>query len=248
MPNDLLPDLDVAREISPNDIMYKTSPDYYFTLGQQALDAIEWVRRLVGLEMVSMILDLPSGHGRVLRYLRAAFPEATIDACDIDADAVDFCARTFGARPIRSTVELSAVPLAESYDLIWCGSLLTHLHADQWRNLLTLFANHLAISGLLVFTTSGRHIAGRFRSKQTTLGLSDWSAATILSDFDHFGFGFQHHPGRDGYGISLSSPSWVCAQIAENARFRLASYQERGWGGNQDVVACVPIGEDVSRG
>ena len=40
------------------------------------------------------------------------------------------------------------------YDLIWCGSLFTHIHADQWRALLQLFSAHLSDSGLLTRSSS----------------------------------------------------------------------------------------------
>ena len=229
----------VSAEVSPNDVMYKSAPDYYFPLGSQALDVIQRLLGVVGLTNLTTILDLPSGHGRVLRYLRAAFPDAIIDACDIDADAVDFCVRAFGSRPIYSAADLTSVPLHGKYDLIWCGSLLTHLDAPQWSELLRLFSSHLDETGLLVFTSHGRHHANRFRSRQTTLGLSELAAESILADFDRVGFGFQNHAGRVGYGISLSSPPWVCSQIFAADSLRLAGYQERGWGANQDVVACV---------
>jgi SAM-dependent methyltransferase len=229
----------VIQEISPNDVMYKSDPDYYFLWGSKGLETIQRFMAQIGLSAVGTILDLPCGHGRVLRFLRGAFPDAVIAACDIDRDAVDFCARAFDARPIYSTADLASVPLRDSYDLIWCGSLLTHTHADQWRGLLRLFSAHLSDSGLLVFTTHGRFHATRLRAKRTTLGLSDWAITAILSDYERFGFGYQNYKDREGYGISLSSASWVCSQIVQTGALGLAGYHERGWNGQQDAVACV---------
>jgi SAM-dependent methyltransferase len=237
--DDKLRDLDVIQEISPDDVMYKSNPDHYFLWGPQALETISGFRGLSALSPIKTILDLPSGHGRVLRSLRAAFPDAEIAACDVDRDAVDFCARTFDAQPIYSTVDLGAVPLPDTYDLIWCGSLLTHVHADQWRALLGLFSKHLSNSGLLVFTTHGRLQADNLRSKRNTLGLPDWAASTILSDYDHFGFGYQNYSGKQGYGISLSSPSWVCSQVMGTSGLRLLGYRELGWNRHHDAVACL---------
>ena len=79
----------------------------------------------------------------------------------------------------------------------------------------------------------------RLRIKRNELGLSDWSVTAILSDYEHLGFGYQNFPNRDGYGISLSSAAWVCEQIQRTDGLRLAGYQEGGWGGMQDAVACV---------
>jgi SAM-dependent methyltransferase len=237
--NDKLKDLNVIQEISPGDAMYKSHPDHYFFWGSQALETIAGFRGLSAPSPIKTILDLPSGHGRVLRFLRAAFPDAVIAACDVDKDAVDFCARTFDAQPIYSTVDLGAVPLSDTYDLIWCGSLLTHVHADQWRALLGLFSNHLRDSGLLVFTTHGRLHADNLRSRRNTMGLPDWAASTIVSDYEHFGFGYQNYVGKEAYGISLSSPSWVCSQVVGTSGLRLLGYRELGWGRNHDAVACL---------
>jgi SAM-dependent methyltransferase len=242
--NEQLKDGQVIEEISPDDVMYKSDPDRYFLLGRLAIETIGRFRALSGSAPIKTILDLPSGHGRVLRFLRAAFPDAVIAACDVDGDAVDFCAGTFDAQPIYSTVDLEAVPLQDRYDLIWCGSLFTHIHADQWRSLLRLFSGHLSDSGLLVFTTHGRTHADRLRSKRTTLGLSAWAANAIVSDYERFGFGYQNYAGREGYGISLSSPSWVCSQLALTSGLRVAGYHEQGWAESQDAVACVHTRRD----
>ena len=229
----------VVDEISPNDVMHRSDPHRYFLLGRLAMETIERFRALSGSAPTKTVLDLPSGHGRGFRFLRAAFPNAAIAACDVDRDAVDFCARSIDARPIYSTVDVRAIPLQETYDLIWCGSLFTHIHAEQWRALLQLFSEHLSDSGLLVFTSHGRTHADRLRSKRTNLGLSDWAARAVVSDYDRFGFGYQNYAGKEGYGISLSSPSWVSSQIAETRGLRLIAYSEQGWAESQDAVACV---------
>jgi SAM-dependent methyltransferase len=239
MSNRLEGNRDVIKEISPLDVMYKSDPGRYFLLGGQALETIERFRELTGSSPIKTVLDLPSGHGRVLRFLRAAYPDATITACDLDKDGVDFCARCFDAQPLYSAVDLGALPIEGTYDLIWCGSLLTHIHADQWRALLRVFSEHLSSSGLLVFTTHGRTHANRLRSGQTTLGLSPWAAAALVSDFERFGFGYQNYVNQTGYGISLASPSWVCLQVTKTNGLRLACYQEQGWAESQDAIACL---------
>jgi SAM-dependent methyltransferase len=229
----------LVEEISPRDVMHRSDPDRYFIVGREALETIERFMRLVAIEKPASILDLPCGHGRVLRFLRARFPDASITACDLDTDGVDFCATTFAARPVYSTTDFAKTPLDGEFDLIWCGSLLTHIHADQWRAALRLFADHLRESGLLIFTTHGRCHARRLRSGQTTLGLSEWGAKTVLSDYEQSGFGFRSYPGQEGYGISISSAPFVCTQVLATPRLRLAGYAERGWSDHQDAVACL---------
>lgn len=72
-------------------------------------------------------LDLPSGYGRVLRHLVGAIAPSRITACDADRQAVRFCAREFGVEPFFCDRDPRKLRFTESYDLIFVGSLLTHL-------------------------------------------------------------------------------------------------------------------------
>ena len=77
----------------------KTAGGYLFG-GTLAVQLIRQCLTAVGTQEVRRVLDFGCGHGRVMRVLRAAFPDAELVACDIDQDAVSFCAETFGARPV----------------------------------------------------------------------------------------------------------------------------------------------------
>src|SRR5690349_8568241 len=114
--------ISVIEEISPHDEMYGGDPERYFKVGQSAIDFIQPALRATGLPAPERILDLPCGHGRVLRFLKAVFPNAELVACDINRDGVDFCAETFGARPVYSVDDARRVELPGTFDLIWCGS------------------------------------------------------------------------------------------------------------------------------
>jgi SAM-dependent methyltransferase len=80
------------------------------------------------------ILDFRCGYGRVLRALRARFPEAHITACDLNEDATKFCAETFGATPVQGYSDLSKTILPHKYDAIWVGSVFTHSIPDPFFN------------------------------------------------------------------------------------------------------------------
>ena len=101
------------------------------------------------------MLDMPCGHGRVTRALRAAFPAAELVACDIDTDGVSFCRDRFGAVPVASCPDPMAVELPGTFDLIWVGSLFTHLPSASWHPFLQLFARSLVRGGVLCFTAAG---------------------------------------------------------------------------------------------
>src|SRR5262249_45606967 len=88
--------------ISPDERMPTTDVAGYLAVGESALKAIRLALLTARAPQPGEILDLPCGHGRVLRWLAAAFPEARLTACDLLRDGVDFCASAFGAAPIYS--------------------------------------------------------------------------------------------------------------------------------------------------
>jgi hypothetical protein len=70
-------ELDFIRTISPRDRMVRRSTaEHYFRVGLEALQYIQVAVVAAGTGAPNRILDLPCGHGRVLRMLRAAFPKA----------------------------------------------------------------------------------------------------------------------------------------------------------------------------
>ena len=64
--------MDVIEERSPNDRRWSdAAPQHYARLRKQAIAAIRLAFRAAGRTDPKEILDFPSGHGRVLRYLKA---------------------------------------------------------------------------------------------------------------------------------------------------------------------------------
>ena len=155
----------VINEISPRDHMYNSydppDRDGYLSHGRAALDCIRVSLLASQKESAQSILDLPSGHGRVLRFLKAEYPHARLFACDIDHEAVDFCAQAFGATPVYGREHPAEIELEDQLDLIWCGSLFTHLDQSLWGEFLDLFESALVVGGILVFTTCGRNLAAK---------------------------------------------------------------------------------------
>jgi SAM-dependent methyltransferase len=202
-------------DISPQDLMYRHDPEHYFRFGKTAVKLIRHALFTTQRTTFNSILDLPCGHGRVLRSLRAEFPRARLTACDIDRNAVDFCAETFGAESVYSSEDPSELDVGQ-HDLIWCGSLFTHL--KDWDDFLRLFERSLVPRGILVFTTAGRAMGAD-------------------------GFRYVEYPdevkgplGIEHYGTSYSSLSWVLKKL-EDFDFRILYATEKAWHG-QDVIAC----------
>jgi SAM-dependent methyltransferase len=234
-----LGNLDFVRDISPDDRMCMTTPENYFRVGLAALELVQFGLEAIGKTEPRAILDMPSGYGRVLRMFKAAFPQARLTACDINREAVDYCARIFGAAPTDSTEDPAEIELDASFDLIWCGSLLTHLDADRWDGFLSIFERHLLPGGVLVFTTHGRLIREKMQSGRRRFAIQH-SGRSLLRDHERRGFGFEPHLHSAGrYGISLSSPAWVCAELEKHNSLKLALYIEGGWNAEQDAVICL---------
>lgn len=229
----------VIREISPNDKMVTPRhPETYFNYGASAVRCIRLAMQAVGMESPSRILDFPCGHGRVLRTLKASFPSAELTACDIDRDGVDFCAATFGATGVYSSNRLAEVELGGDFDVIWVGSLFTHLDDERWGEFLEFLTARLAPNGLLVFTTHGSWYAQGLRENRSVLKVAPGLDRQMLAGYDETGFGYADYPGQSGYGLSLSDTSYVTARLRERPGLRLVLYLERGWRSNHDVVAC----------
>jgi len=218
----------VSRVVSPNDEMLRADDhdlERYLRNGRQA---VEVVSRFV--EAPRSILDFGCGHGRVLRFIVAAFPQAEIWACDINADGVSFCQKEFGVNGIVSSPYASETVLPR-FDLIWVGSVFTHLPLGPWREFLGLLARSL--DGTLAFSVSGPLLAERLRGGES-MGVPE---DAILADYDTTGFG--HHPYRvapHGYGLTLITPARVKAE-AEAVGLSVVEHLPQGWMRQDMVIA-----------
>ena len=155
VPRTEIASLTVSKVIHPEDWMWNTGKSWYFTVGQSGLQAVNQVLAATNLTDVKRILDLPCGHGRVGRYLRTGFPHAEIVFCDIDRGGVDFCSNVFEGKGIYSEPDLTTVDVGKDYDLIWVGSLFTHLDHRRTTEWLAYLAGALSEPGVLIATFHG---------------------------------------------------------------------------------------------
>jgi SAM-dependent methyltransferase len=232
----------VDSRISYEDGMYKGDGAHYFKVGLSAIHCIDEALRAAQIETVQSILDLPCGYGRVLRFLAQRFPAAQITACELMPDAVRFCAETFGAMPAQSSYNLDELTLAARFDLIWCGSLITHLDARRTRDLLKFFARHLAPGGLLLFTTHGDFVAGRVQDMADFYGLNRADIPALVAAYRRDGHSYLDYPAEPGYGVSLTAPDWVRAEARDVGGLREVYFRARGWDEHQDVFGFVKQG------
>src|SRR5262249_27461289 len=144
----------------------------------------------VGKSNVRNILDFGCGFGRVLRVLKQAFPAAELTAADIFKEAIDFCAKTFGAAPVLSSENPAEIQFSARFDLIWCGTVLTQFDAELFSVFLALLYSLLSTDGLLVFTMHGPFVVWQLRGGVVNYGLGKEAVAGILGGYDIAGFGY----------------------------------------------------------
>lgn len=193
---------------------------------------------LAGKTSVSSILDFACGFGLASRQFVALFPQADLTCCDLREDQVHFCAQEFGARPVLSVDDFNEVDFGRTFDLIWVGSLFTHLPRHKFNDCLKLLSRSLAPDGLAIFTTHGRFSSVYGRENYCTSARFD----VLLEQFLSCGFGYVDYsdepsPKTNNYGLTLSSTAFVADAIAPDSTVKVVAMMERGWSGHQDVWA-----------
>lgn len=225
----------VNLRLSPSDAMYKGNDRHYLSCGASAINAILSSLYIADTSSPSTVLDFGSGAGRVTRWLRAAFPSSKIEVCDIRGQDLEFCAEVFGAKTWASETNIDALSAPQSYDLVWAGSVITHLDAQKTQKLISKIVSWLNPGGLFVFSTHGRYAASKLRSGH--YGVSKVGTETICSEYEDKFFGYADYPRQSGYGISITGMRWIQQFIESRNDCRLVLLSERAWDGHHDVVA-----------
>ncbi|MBN3039541.1 MAG: methyltransferase domain-containing protein, partial [Candidatus Omnitrophica bacterium] len=240
----LLEPSSVNLTISENDAMFlESAQTHYLSTGLSSLQNIIEIMSLAQKERNSIerILDFPSGWARELRFIKAYFPDAEITAGDIENDALEFCRQTFKTNTLISKENFSEISREKKFDLIWCGSLFTHINKIRFRRLLEFFIDSLKDKGLLVFTTLSLPAFGKLLSIEKSHGLNKLSMFNLLISYSLSGYGYKQYPEQSSYGISMSKPSWIKKTLNQYSRLKLLSYRQMNWTGLQDVVGCIKI-------
>jgi SAM-dependent methyltransferase len=209
---------------------------HYVKVGESALACMRRSLQAAGLGFGDMraVLDFPSGYGRALRHLVRAVDPKYVTACELEEEGLMFCAQEFGVRAVRSSRNLDELKFPEAYDLIWVGSLFTHLPTAEGRKLLARLAQNLTPRGLLIFSTQGpsclpqaenygfmfKGRAGEFEAQYAAQGMAY----------------LPYYADAPGYGIAFYAPDAVRAVVAEALPgCTVLQYAEQGLDQHQDV-------------
>lgn len=223
---------------SEDDMMAHSMPgggSHYFQVGVSAIELITEAMVLARRSTFPRVLDFPCGGGRVTRHLVKFFPDSEITVSDVERRKQAAVVAQFGVKPVECPPDFSA-PLPQSYDLIFVGSLLTHLDRRMFVRALDFFIAGLAPDGILVLTTVGRYTA-----TAQSAAVTAWNhpVARAVRAMNRSGFGYLELD-RERYGVSYGAtfvaPSWTMRLIEGRADAMVLGYKERAWDDNLDAL------------
>ncbi len=214
---------------------------HYYTTGADGLRIVVKGLIAAGLKPPERILDFPCGSGRVMRHLRAMFPKAEIGACDLYARHVAFCVNQFNATPLISRENLAELDVGE-WDLVFCGSLLTHLPQHLFWPTMDFMIRSLKPGGIAVVTLEGRRAVYIQDNMWKLIGDEQFEFAR--SGYNETGFGFvDYDPAfltkfneQESYGVTLVRPDWLMSGLAKREDITILNFTEADWDEHQDVV------------
>jgi hypothetical protein len=182
------------------------------------------------------VLDFASGYGRLTRFLVQKLPPDRIWVSDIYADAMVWQAATFGVNTVRSATAPADFPHQGEHDIVFVGSLFSHLPSGLFRAWLGKLYSLLSPRGVLAFSV---HDETYLPSDQRM----------DASGIRYFRFSESGTLDADSYGMAYVTERYVAAAIAELApgkpiawrRFRKALYE------NQDLYVVAGPQADLAR-
>ena len=164
--------------------------------------------------------------------------------CDTDKSAIKALGSILDVKQaIVGSVHLNKFHIENKFDLIWVGSLFTHVDDDYAQQLITFLSKHLNDNGVVVFTYHGEYVANRIKTREKMYHLDDERANSIINQYDHSGYGFSEYPNQKDYGISIAKTKNVLELIKSANNLDDIYFKDRGWVNHQDVAAFIKRSE-----
>jgi trans-aconitate methyltransferase len=169
------------------------------------------------------ILDFASGWGRVTRFLIAAHKEVV--ASDIDESAMRYCREVLSATTVTSTREPQAFSADQSFQMILCLSLFTHLPPHLFTKWLEVLYGHLTEEGVLLITVHPERLIDARSREVDGITFSDASESTRLDP--------------SIYGSTWVSHEYVLQAIANACAGATVQHMPYAVGNYQDAYAIM---------
>jgi 2-polyprenyl-3-methyl-5-hydroxy-6-metoxy-1,4-benzoquinol methylase len=219
--------------ISKNDLMFlitlhkyeiETAFIKYLQIGFEARNQLKNVieQTLGGFDKINSFLDFASGHGRLTRFLVHDIDPKKMHICEIKEDALNFQSEQFGVNTIQSTISPNDFETTQQYDLIFVGSLFTHLDKSSFEGWLVKLSQILSNNGVLIFTTHNQRSKSEFEYIQYSEDIMFTEIDGTLSNADQ-------------YGTSFVSESFVRNVLGEYFDQNNVIRKSLGWNNSQDI-------------
>ena len=188
---------------------------------------------------VGRFLDFGCGFGRVLRHLLLEMAGAEIIVTDLEEEAVSFCHQAFDVEGKLSSTDLDTFDLGR-FDLIWSGSVITHLSAEDGDAMMGFLRRSLEEDGIAVFSFHGQHA---LEFLPTHYGLEVAKAQDeIKGEVEESGFSFRtyrRHILGSSYGVSFHRHDTMVDKLKAQG-LEVVAHLPAGWNHHHDVVAVRP--------
>ena len=230
----------VASVIHKNDIMFISnlfhnedvdqSLKVYFSLGDNTARQIHEIAvsgNASILEKGGNLLDFGAGYGRVSRFFPRYFGEkVSYYASEIKEEAMRFHEEQLGYRGIVHGPHADSFKSDRKFDLIFVGSVFTHLPQRMTEEWLSKLADHLSESGFLIFTTHNIRTYNISQTKDFHFdpGSEDSSFDAVEDSLEN----------QSEYGTSYVSDELIRKWMDDRGLgFEI---QPRAFGGTQDLI------------
>jgi GT2 family glycosyltransferase/2-polyprenyl-3-methyl-5-hydroxy-6-metoxy-1,4-benzoquinol methylase len=107
------------------------------------------------------VLDFACGFGRLLRLLSCCDRELHLSASEIQDEALEFVAGTFGVEALPSSLRPEAFQPPARFDFIWVASLFSHLPEGLFHRWLKQLMGLLTPRGVLCFSVHDQALVPR---------------------------------------------------------------------------------------
>ena len=231
----------VSLSIHKNDLMllfhlykngdFNKSLNAYFRLGHQTallLKNIVVEHATQHSQSYSSFLDFGSGYGRVSRFLPFVFGTDTeIFTSEVKGEAVRFCKNELGFNGIHHGSQAESFPTDKQFDLIFAGSIFSHLPEKLLVEWLEKLTEVLSPKGLLLFTTHNTTLDDTLDNNTDIHYTNNSEDATLSMVSDHLS-------DSSEYGTTYISDSKISQLMGDlNLSFET---KRKAFGNLQDLI------------
>ena len=210
----------------------------FFKFTESTLRFFDAYRQIVdqlfgGFDRLSSVMDFASGYGRLTRILEQKLPTERIWVSDIYSDAMTWQAANLGVNTVVSAPEPADLVHARTHDLVFVGSMFSHLPTGLFHAWLQRLYRLVAPGGVLAFSVHDQSLLPPGETLDS-------------SGLTYFRFSESGSLDPDIYGMSYVSEAFVGDTIARLPgapgwrRFPKGLYE------NQDLYVVGGPGRDVS--